>query len=79
MKYTLSILVFYLFFVVVCKGQSSTLKTASPVSDLGHIDVIIDSATYYAIKNHSFIHKEFGVLEIDTPITEVNPVMIYIY
>lgn len=37
-----------------------------PVSDLGHIDVILDSATWYAIKNDSFIQNEFGILESDT-------------
>ena len=67
MKYTLIVIVLYLFiFINVCEAQSPKSNTATPVSDLGHIDVILDSVTYFAIKNDSFIKKEFGVLEIDT-------------
>lgn len=65
MKYVLSILVFS-FSIIVCKGQSSMVKTATPVSDLGHIDVILDSTTYYSIKNNSFLQNEFGVFYSDT-------------
>ncbi len=67
MKYILTVTVFYLFIsTIVCEAQSSKPNKATPVSDLGHIDVILDSVTYFAIKNDSFIQKEFGVLNIDT-------------
>ena len=48
-----------------CTEQASKSINA-PISDLGHIDVILDSATWYAIKNDSFIQNEFGVLNVDT-------------
>lgn len=48
-----------------CAEQESQLKNA-PISDLGHIDIILDSVTWYAIKNDSFIQNEFGVLNVDT-------------
>lgn len=37
-----------------------------PASDLCHIDIILDSSTYQAIKNDPFMQKEFGVLNVDT-------------
>jgi hypothetical protein len=48
-----------------CTEQASK-SIHAPISDLGHIDVILDSATWYAIKNDSFIQNEFGVLNVDT-------------
>lgn len=48
-----------------CKEQTSK-KINSPVSDLAHIDIILDSTTWYAIKTDSFIQKEFGILNVDT-------------
>jgi hypothetical protein len=48
-----------------CTEHASKSKDA-PISDLGHIDVILDSVTWYAIKNDSFIQNEFGVLNVDT-------------
>ncbi|MES1223234.1 MAG: hypothetical protein ABUT20_47510 [Bacteroidota bacterium] len=65
MKYLFFITFFYAVILTsACKQSSST--TASPVSDLAHIDVILDSVTWFAIKNDSFIQKEFGVMNIDT-------------
>ena len=46
-------------------GQTSSAIKA-PVSDLAHIDVILDSATWHAIKSNSFIQNQFGVLNVDT-------------
>ncbi len=48
-----------------CTEQASK-PTSGPVSDLGHLDLILDSSTWFAIKNDSFIQKEFGVINIDT-------------
>ena len=48
-----------------CTEQASK-SVIAPISDLGHIDVVLDSITWYAIKNNSFIQNEFGVLEVDT-------------
>lgn len=50
---------------------SKTLET--PISDLGHIDVIIDSLTWNAIKNDSFIQNEFGILTEGTEYYEGEP------
>lgn len=51
---------------LVSYKEPSFKSTQNPVSDLGHIDVILDSATWYAIRSDSFIQKEFGVLNNDT-------------
>jgi len=53
-----------LFFA--CNNPHSKIIAEGPVSDLGHIDLILDSATYYAIKSDSFMQKEFGVFNADT-------------
>ena len=57
------------FFAVLffaCNNQPSKIKSERPVSDLGHIDLILDSVTYFAIKSDSFMQKEFGVFNADT-------------
>ncbi|MES1217656.1 MAG: DUF5829 family protein [Bacteroidota bacterium] len=46
--------------------EQATKSVNGPISDLGHIDVILDSVTWHAIKNDSFIQNEFGVLNVDT-------------
>jgi Family of unknown function (DUF5829) len=51
---------------LVSYKDSSFKSIPNPVSDLGHIDVILDSATWYAIRNDFFTQKEFGVLNNDT-------------
>lgn len=66
MKYTLAISFLCLFSVVMCDAQTSQMKTENPVSDLGHIDLILDSATYFSIKSNAFIKEEFGIVEVDT-------------
>ena len=38
----------------------------APVSDLGHIDLVLDSADYFALINNSFIKNEFGLVFQDT-------------
>lgn len=55
----------FLLSLSACKSPSSK-PINTPVSDFAHIDVILDSATWFAIKNDSFIQKEFGVLNVDT-------------
>lgn len=54
-----------LFSLLECNGQTLT-SIKAPISDLGHVDVILDSATWHAIKNDSFIQNQFGVLNVDT-------------
>ncbi|MEO6346425.1 MAG: DUF5829 family protein [Aquaticitalea sp.] len=67
MKHTLTCIVLsMLISTVVCEAQTSKSIAAYPVSDLAHIDVILDSITYYAIRNDPFMQNEFGVVEIDT-------------
>ncbi|RZK26049.1 MAG: hypothetical protein EOO43_03910 [Flavobacterium sp.] len=61
----LSIALLGLMLNLTAPAQSS-LNEEAPVSDLGHIDVILDSASWYAIKNSPFIQNEFGVLNVDT-------------
>lgn len=55
-----------------CKEQA-TKSLKAPISDLGHIDVIIDSITWNAIKNDSFIQNEFGILSEGTEYYEGKP------
>jgi Family of unknown function (DUF5829) len=55
----------FLFLLRESNGQTLT-SVKAPVSDLGHIDVILDSATWNAIKNDSCIQNQFGVLNVDT-------------
>ena len=63
MKNKLLITCFFVTFSFLAYTQS---LISGPVSDLGHIDVILDSATWHAIENDSFIQKEFAVLNLDT-------------
>ncbi len=65
MKHTILIASLVAIFIFGCTEHASKSKD-TPVSDLGHIDVILDSVTWYAIKNDSFIQNEFGVLNVDT-------------
>lgn len=66
MKYpVLTVLLVSILFLGFTEHASKS-NDAAPVSDLGHIDVILDSVTWYAIKNDSFIQNEFGVLNVDT-------------
>ncbi len=51
--------------MIGCHKQE-TKNFDSPISDLGHIDVILDSTAWYAIQNDSFIQNEFGILNQDT-------------
>ncbi len=54
--------------VILCACNETKKETqiAGPISDLCHIDLIVDTATWFAIKNDSFFQKEFAVLETDT-------------
>lgn len=60
-----AILFTFLVSLFACKTPPSKPQNAT-ISELGHIDVILDSTTWYAIKTDSFVRSEFGVLEIDT-------------
>ncbi|MBX2920463.1 MAG: hypothetical protein KF741_14600, partial [Ferruginibacter sp.] len=60
MKHTILTAFLVSIFIWGCTEHTPKSKDA-PISDLGHIDVILDSVTWYAIKNDSFIQNEFGV------------------
>ncbi len=65
MKYSFPVL---MMIIILCTSNDTKKETQStaPVSDLCHIDLIIDTTTWFAIKNDSFFQKEFAVLETDT-------------
>lgn len=67
----LNVLVILLLFFGCTERTSKSFK--APISDLGHIDVIIDSITWNAIKNDSFIKNEFGILSEATEYYEGKP------
>jgi hypothetical protein len=46
--------------------QEKTKTFPAPESDLGHIDLILDSAAFYAIIKDSFLTNEFAVFSQDT-------------
>ena len=62
---TISLVVFLTLLFLSCR-QPVPQNVKGPASDLGHIDIILDSTTYEAIKRDTFMQKEFGVLYIDT-------------
>ncbi|SDB58424.1 hypothetical protein SAMN03097699_2308 [Flavobacteriaceae bacterium MAR_2010_188] len=47
-----------------CKKEQKLLPV--PVSDLGHVDLILDSTAFHAILQDSFLTNEFAVLSQDT-------------
>lgn len=47
-----------------CNTQKSNLK--APTSDLGHIDLILDSIDYYSIVNDTFLTQSFALFFQDT-------------
>jgi Family of unknown function (DUF5829) len=47
-----------------CKEEKKTF--AAPVSDLGHVDLVLDSAAFHAILQDSFLVNEFAVVSQDT-------------
>jgi len=56
-----------LFGVVIllsCETKQTYLK--APISDLGHIDLVLDSIDYYSIINDSFLTGDFGFYFRDT-------------
>lgn len=65
MKY---ISLFFITMLTLCACNDTKKETQStgPVSDLCHIDLIVDTATWDAINKDSFFRKEFAVLESDT-------------
>jgi hypothetical protein len=65
MKYIFSIII-TLIILCACNNTKKETLSTGPASDLCHIDLIIDTATWFAIKNDSFFKKEFAVLETDT-------------
>jgi hypothetical protein len=72
MKYILLAELVAILTISGCTDQTSQ-SVKAPVSDLGHIDVILDSTTWHAIKNDAFLQKEFGVVMLDTTYYENKP------
>ncbi|MEP6845439.1 MAG: DUF5829 family protein [Panacibacter sp.] len=63
MKYIISATLILLF---SCNQHEKENGSSIPASDLAHIDLILDTATWTAVKNDSYMQKEFGVLSNDT-------------
>ena len=67
MKYaTLFLCACILFVCLSCNESVKQDNKPTPLSDLAHIDIILDSATWAAVKSDSFISKEFAVINSDT-------------
>lgn len=64
MKKIISIIALACFVFYSCKEETKNLP--GPASDLGHIDLILDSATWEAVRNDSFMKNEFAVINNDT-------------
>jgi hypothetical protein len=65
MNYQLGLLFFVLTLLSSgCEPRQSNLK--APTSDLGHIDLILDSIDYYSIVNDTFLTQSFAVSFQDT-------------
>lgn len=59
------VVVFFSFcLLMACTEKKKTL--IAPVADLGHIDLVVDSAVFYAILQDSFLVNEFAVVTQDT-------------
>ena len=54
--------------LLLCACTRHTEKNIAPATDLAHIDIILDSATWTAVKNDSFMQKEFAVMHNDTAV-----------
>ncbi|MGB4845294.1 MAG: DUF5829 family protein [Ferruginibacter sp.] len=65
MKY-ISPVLFTMIMLCACNNSKKETQSTGPVSDLCHIDLVVDTATWMAIKNDSFFQKMFAVLETDT-------------
>lgn len=53
--------------VFCCINCNKKTKTFSaPVSDLGHVDLILDSAAFHTILQDSFLNNQFAVVSQDT-------------
>ena len=50
--------------IMSCNDTGSKLK--APVSDLGHVDLVLDSAAFHAVLQDSFFRQEFSSLFQDT-------------
>lgn len=72
MKYLLPVL-FTMIMFCACNDTKKDTQSTGPVSDLCHIDLIVDTATWLVIKNDSFFQKEFAILESDTAYYGGNP------
>lgn len=64
MKQCIIILVAIIF--CNCSPQNNSSKVVAPVSDLGHVDLVLDSAAFHAVVRDSFLTKEFSVFFQDT-------------
>lgn len=56
----------FILALCLCSCKEDKSKTIPPTSDLGHIDLILDSAAFYDILKDSFLIKEFAVVTQDT-------------
>lgn len=70
---TISAILFTILMAGACSQKKKEIQATGPVSDFCHIDLVVDTATWMAIKNDSFFQKEFAVMEIDTAYYEGKP------
>src|SRR5699024_5489435 len=59
-----AIMITLIQFMQSCSQRQATFS--APESDLGHIDLILDSASFHAVLQDSFFRKEFSSLFQDT-------------
>ena len=64
MKQLFAIFIFKVCCFSACKNEKSVFP--APVSDLGHIDLVLDSAAFHAVLQDSFFRQEFSSLFQDT-------------
>lgn len=65
MKYTkVTLLLTGFVLLISCNEEAKTFS--APVSDLGHVDLVLDSAAFHAILQDSFLVNEFAVVSQDT-------------
>jgi hypothetical protein len=63
-KTILTCLLSYLLTVACCTLEKKSFS--APLSDLGHIDLILDSAAYFSVMNDNFLTNEFAFFFKDT-------------
>ena len=64
MNKSIGLLLLLAVLVLACEKKTSYFK--APVSDLGHIDLVLDSVAFYSVLNDSFLTRDFAFMSQDT-------------